>query len=86
MNIRVKINSGVLPYIQNLDELPKTDTWQVPEGTTIQGIFNMLKLPASEAEGQAKIFAMLNNMMTKDWEKALKEGDKVLFAPLVGGG
>ena len=82
MNIRVKINASILPYIQNLDQLPKGDTWEVPEGTTINGVFNMLKLP----EGGARLFAMLNNTMTKDWDKVLKEGDKVLFAPLIGGG
>ena len=81
MNIRVKINANLKPYVTNLAELPQGDTWEVAEGTTINAILNMMKFP----EGP-KVMALLNNMLTKEWDKPLKDGDKVLFTPLAGGG
>lgn len=82
MNIRVRINANIRPFIENLNELPQGDTWEVPEGATINDVLNMLKLP----EGGSRLMIMLNNMLTKEWDTVLKDGDKVLFTPIIGGG
>jgi molybdopterin converting factor small subunit len=81
MNIRVKINANLRPYVTNLSQLPQGETWELSEGATINDILKMMTFP----EGP-KVMALLNNMLTKDWDKPLKDGDKVLFTPLAGGG
>ena len=81
MNIRVKINANLRPYVTNLAELPQGDTREVADGATINDILNMMKFPDGP-----KVMSLVNNMLTKDWDKPLKDGDKVLFTPLAGGG
>ena len=82
MKIKVRINANLKPYVINLAELPpEGEMWEVKDGATINDVLNMMKFP----EGP-KVVSLVNNMMTKEWEKPLKDGDKVLFTPLAGGG
>jgi molybdopterin converting factor small subunit len=53
----------------------------VADRATINDILNMKKFP----EG-SKVVSLVNNMLTKEWDKPLKDGDKVLFTLLAGGG
>jgi molybdopterin converting factor small subunit len=67
--------------VTNLAELPQGDTWEVADRATINDILNTKKFP----EG-SKVVSLVNNMLTKEWDKPLKDGDKLLFTPLAGGG
>jgi molybdopterin converting factor small subunit len=82
MKIKLKLNSLLQPYVLNLAELPpEGELWEVKDGATINDILGMIKFP----EGP-KVVTLLNNMMTKDWDTPLKDGDKLLLTPLAGGG
>jgi molybdopterin converting factor small subunit len=82
MKIKVKINSLLRPYVLNLAELPpEGELWEVADGASINDILGMMRFP----EGP-KVATLVNNMMTKDWDAPLKDGDKLLITPLAGGG
>jgi molybdopterin converting factor small subunit len=77
----VKLYATLRQYIPNSTDLTRPEGLEVTEGTTVAQAMEMLRLPET-----LKVLALLNGLHCKEKERTLKEGDSLLFYPLMSGG
>ena len=81
MKIYVKLYATLRQYVPNSASLTSAEGLDVAEGTNVAQVMEMLRLPET-----LKVLALLNGLHCKEREKALKNGDSLLFYPLMSGG
>jgi molybdopterin converting factor small subunit len=81
MKIRVKLYATLRQYIPDPARLTNAEGLEVAEGTTVAQVMEMLRLP-----GTLKVLALVNGLHCKEKERVVREGDLLLFYPLMSGG
>ena len=81
MKIYVKIYATLRQYIPNAAELMREEGWDVADSSTMGEVMQTLKLPES-----LRILALINGAHCNDKATPLKDGDTLLFYPLMSGG
>jgi molybdopterin converting factor small subunit len=79
MQVRVKLYATLSRYLSNTAAGIPFEI-EVPDGTTVGGLVNALKLPREEV----KLFFVKGRARPIDW--SLEPGDEVGIFPLIGGG
>jgi molybdopterin converting factor small subunit len=81
MKIKVKLYATLRQYVPRAAEFAREDGIDVEEGVTVAEIMKMLEFPE-----EMKVLALLNGAHCRETATALKEGDLLLFYPLMSGG
>ena len=81
MRIYVKLYATLRQYIPHSATVTDKEGLDVAEGTTIAEVMEMLGLPE-----HLKVLSLLNGVHCREKEKSLKDGDTLLFYPLMAGG
>lgn len=81
MKIRVKLYATLRQYIPNAADMTRNEGVEVTDGTTVGQVMEMLHLPEN-----LRVLSLLNGTHCKEKETKLKDGDSVLFYPLMSGG
>jgi molybdopterin converting factor small subunit len=81
MKIYVKLYATLRQYIPDSASLTSAEGLEVAEGTTVAKVMEMLRLPET-----LKVLALVNGLHCREKERALKDGDSLLFYPVMSGG
>jgi molybdopterin converting factor small subunit len=81
MKILVKLYATLRQYVPDSAAITNNEGIDVAEGTTIGRVMEMLSLPDS-----LRVLSLLNGVHCREKETVLKEGDTLLFYPLMSGG
>jgi molybdopterin converting factor small subunit len=81
MKIKVKLYASLRQYVPGSNEIIQNGGVEVEEGTSVAEVMNLLTFPAG-----MKILALVNGGHCRDMATPLKEGDLLLFYPLMSGG
>jgi molybdopterin converting factor small subunit len=81
MKIRVRLYATLRQYIPNAADFTNEKGVEVADDTTVGRVMEMLRLPEN-----LRVLALLNGTHCKERETNLKDGDVVLFYPLMSGG
>jgi hypothetical protein len=81
MKIYVKLYATLRQYIPHSANLTGAEGLDVEEDITVARVMEMLQLPEN-----LKVLALVNGLHCTKKERSLKEGDKLLFYPLMSGG
>lgn len=82
MKIKVKIYSGLKRYISpSAKELGNKEEWEIPAGSTVGDVLDRLGFPSIVV-----VAISVNSVISRDKNRALKEGDQVALRPPLSGG
>jgi molybdopterin converting factor small subunit len=81
MKIYVKLYATLRQYIPTAGDLTRVEGLDVDQGTTVAEIMEMFAVPQN-----LKVLALVNGVHCTRNETPLKEGDTLLFYPLMSGG
>ncbi|MFH1350647.1 MAG: MoaD/ThiS family protein [Pseudomonadota bacterium] len=80
MLVEIKIFASLRHHVPPSDKRLEGDKWDIPEGTTVARVLEMLSLPEKEVK------ILLINGRHGDRERVLREGDVFhVFPPMMGG-
>jgi molybdopterin converting factor small subunit len=81
MKIHVRLYATLQQYVPHAANLTGAEGLDVEEDATVARVMEMLQLPEN-----LKVLALVNGLHCTERERLLKEGDKLLFYPLMSGG
>jgi molybdopterin converting factor small subunit len=81
MRIKIKLYATLQQYVGGSADIVRADGIEVDGETTIADVMSMLRFPES-----MKVLALLNGTHCRETGTVLKEGDLLLFYPLMSGG
>jgi molybdopterin converting factor small subunit len=81
MRIRVKLYATLRQYVPRAAEIVREEGIEVDNGTTVAAVMTMLQFP-----DDMRVLSLLNGAHCKETTATLKEGDLLLFYPLMSGG